>query len=298
MTKRTKIPAQISAATIGLVGVIAAAIIGLCGAIIVAYFGYLGIRAQIEEPIHATQTAQAKLPSASLPTPASQSNTPSQSNPPAGNNSSPTDTDWQTFLNLDTGSGCGTLRVLPIAINPNGNTEKQITDANLDKIQDWSIIAGSRYLMLNSIANNDWIKISKSLNVSVSTTSTIPAHVDVVNIEGCGGTGHNRVFPSINLRSDLSNFTQELTFSGADFFTLQPGEFEVFEVPFGCEDLGYYNISVSTEYTYQGESGIAEFPEFNVLCPQTFTVYSITADGSLIGAENYSWKNGKFSPTP
>ena len=61
MAKKTKVPAQISVATIGLVGVIAAAVIGLCGTIIVAYFGYLGIRTQIEEPIDATSTAEARL---------------------------------------------------------------------------------------------------------------------------------------------------------------------------------------------------------------------------------------------
>jgi hypothetical protein len=298
MAKKTKEPTQISIAKIGLIGVIVAAVIGLCGTIIASYVGYLSIRAQIEEPIHATQTAQANLLSLSLPTPAPQSNTPSQSTPPISNNSSPANTDWQNFLDVDTGAGCGTLRVLPIAINPNGNIAEQIANTNLVKSQDWTIIPGYRFLLLNSIASNDWIKIGKSLNVSVSTNSTILAHVDVVDIQGCGGTGQVRVFSSINLRSDLRSFTQESTFSGADFFTLQPGEFEVFEVPFECKAFGYYSISVSAEYTYQGESGVVEFPKFNALCPQTFTSYSVTADGSLIGVENYAWKNGEYSQTP
>ena len=33
----------------------------LLGVLITAYFGYLGIRSQIEIPIHATQTAEARL---------------------------------------------------------------------------------------------------------------------------------------------------------------------------------------------------------------------------------------------
>jgi hypothetical protein len=58
MGKKAKEPTQISIAKIGLIGIVIAAVIGLCGAIIAAYIGYLGVKAQIERPIHATQTAE------------------------------------------------------------------------------------------------------------------------------------------------------------------------------------------------------------------------------------------------
>ena len=90
MAKKTKVPAQISVATIGLVGVIAAAVIGLCGTIIVAYFGYLGIRTQIEEPIDATSTAEARLTALANIFSATPLQTPTVSNESSGlsNNSS------------------------------------------------------------------------------------------------------------------------------------------------------------------------------------------------------------------
>jgi hypothetical protein len=58
MGKKAKEPQQISIAKIGLIGVVVAAVIGLGGTIIAAYIGYLSIKAQIEKPIHATQTAE------------------------------------------------------------------------------------------------------------------------------------------------------------------------------------------------------------------------------------------------
>ncbi|MCB0165201.1 MAG: hypothetical protein KDI79_13300 [Anaerolineae bacterium] len=53
-------PIELLVAKIGVMGTIVAALIGLIGIGITAYFGYLGIQAQIELPIQATQTAEAK----------------------------------------------------------------------------------------------------------------------------------------------------------------------------------------------------------------------------------------------
>lgn len=48
-------------------------ILAFLGTVLVAYFGYLGARSQIEIPIHATQTAEAKLTSVAQKTPESTS---------------------------------------------------------------------------------------------------------------------------------------------------------------------------------------------------------------------------------
>jgi hypothetical protein len=58
MGKKSKEKTQISIAKIGLIGAIAAATITFIGILISAYIGYLGDKAQIEKPIHATQTAE------------------------------------------------------------------------------------------------------------------------------------------------------------------------------------------------------------------------------------------------
>ena len=108
--------------------------------------------------------------------------------------------------------------------------------------------------------------------------------------------GQIRNFSETILRSDLKNFTQQATFSGADFFTLQPGEFERFKIPFECDAPGYYKISVTSAYKYQGNTGTLSFPEFKVLCPKAFTVWNVDSMGPIVGVENYSWSNGRCLP--
>lgn len=58
---KTKSPVEVLVAKYGLFGTVAVAIIGLLGTCITAYFGYMGIRAQVESPILATQTAESKM---------------------------------------------------------------------------------------------------------------------------------------------------------------------------------------------------------------------------------------------
>ncbi len=59
--KKIKSPVEVLVAKYGLFGTLVVAIFGLLSAGITAYFGYMGIRAQIEAPILATQTAVARL---------------------------------------------------------------------------------------------------------------------------------------------------------------------------------------------------------------------------------------------
>lgn len=239
---------------------------------------------------------------APLPTPASQPNSPSQPNTSSSNNSSGSNTDWQQFLTVEPFVGC-VGRLLPIAVNTSGDPAQQIADTNpiADVRKDWAIVpinSSAILFYLTNTGNHDWVELNKSLNVSVSTNSKVSKHADVVELVGCGGTNQIREFPSINLRSDLNNFTQKSTFAGADYFTLQPGEFEVFKVNFKCETTGYYKVSPTVEYSYQGEKGIIEFPEFNVLCPESFTVYTMGDINSLSGVESYMWENGEYSLNP
>jgi len=238
---------------------------------------------------------------APLPTPSS--NTSSQSNSPSSNSTTASNSDWQQFLTITSErfDVCYD-RVLPIAINPNGNVQDQIWNTNPDVMRlNWTVpIFDSSWFLfeLTSISDNDWIEISKSLNVNVSTSSNIPSHIDILT-QACGGAGQVRDFSSIDLRTDLNSFSKEAIFAGADFFTLQPGEFEVFSIPFQCNAPGYYKISITSEYSYQGDNGIIEFPEFNALCPQSATVYYGTdADGTVVGAANFTWKNGKYIQSP
>lgn len=60
----------------GLIGTVTAALIGVIGVGFTAYFGYLGIRTQIEEPIKATQTAEAAQAQIEVPINATLTQTP------------------------------------------------------------------------------------------------------------------------------------------------------------------------------------------------------------------------------
>jgi hypothetical protein len=233
---------------------------------------------------------------APLATPASSSNF------SPGNTASTSNTDWQEFLTVEPWVGC-TPRVSPIAIDPNGNTAEQIDSTNpIATVRiNWPIVPfqlNSVLFTLTSTADADWIEIDKSLDVTVVTNSSIPQHVDVIELSGCGGTQQIRDFPETNLRTDLSSFTQKSTFSGADFFTLQPGEFEKFNVPFLCDAPGHYIISVDANYIFQGENGTIDFPEFDALCPESFTIYNTDGSGYLFGVETYTWGNGEYIQTP
>jgi hypothetical protein len=233
---------------------------------------------------------------APLATPASSSNFSSS------NTSITSNTDWQQFLTVEPWVGC-TPRVSPIAIDPNGNTAEQIASTNpmADVRINWPIVPfrlNSVLYTLTSTADQNWIEIDKSLDVAVVTNSSIPQHVDVIELSGCGGTREIRDFPGTDLRTDLSSFTQKSTFPGADFFTLQPGEFEKFNVPFVCDAPGHYIISVHANYTYKGENGTIDFPEFDALCPESFTIYNTDGSGYLFGVENYTWENGEYRQTP
>lgn len=247
----------------------------------------------------------APLPTpSSAPNQSSQSNSSPQSSSSSGNSSTSSNTNWKQFLTImPEPFGVCNQRVLPIAVDPSGNVGEQISNTNPTSTirQGWTVanIGSSSFLFqLTSSSAGDWIKISKSLDVNVSADSSIPRHTDVLNMPGCGGTGQIRDFSSIKLRTDLSSFSQKTNFTGADFFTLQPGEFEVFSVPFQCSAPGYYRVSITAEYSYQGENGVMEFPEFDILCPQSATVYTTYDGESIAGAENFDWKNGKYIQSP
>jgi hypothetical protein len=234
-----------------------------------------------------------------LPTPAqTQSNSPS-----TNNNYSTSSSDGNKILNIEETSVCNP-RVLPIAINASGDTQEQImnTDPWTNRLH-WALIPENSELSMrfniSSIADsNNWIQLDKSLNVSVSVETNIPDHTDVFNGVGCGGAGNIRKFSQTPLQADMQNFTKEVIFSGADFFTLQPGEFEIFSIPFKCNTPGYYTISISTKYTYENQSGIIEFPDAHILCPSSYTVYSISTDDTIVGVESFKWQNGNYAKAP
>lgn len=223
-----------------------------------------------------------------LPTPASQP----PSNSSSSNNYADSSSNWQEILTIEQVSVCD-LRVLPIAINTSGDTQDQImkTDPWQNRV-NWALVPENSELsvkfFITSIAtSNNWIQLDKSVDVAVSVETNIPAHADVFNGVGCGGTGSIRKFSQTPLRDDMQNFTKEATFSGADFFTLQPGEFEIFSIPFKCNAPGYYTISISSKYTYESQSGNLEFPEAHVLCPNSYTVYSVSTDDQIVGVESF-----------
>jgi hypothetical protein len=59
-SQASKSPVEVIVAKYGLFGTVITALLGLIGVSLAAYISYLGIRAQIEAPLHATQTAEAR----------------------------------------------------------------------------------------------------------------------------------------------------------------------------------------------------------------------------------------------
>ena len=270
---------------------ITVAIIGVCGtvcaAFITALFGFMSIQSQVKTPINATQTAEARNSSSS-------SNSSSQTN----------DLDWTNFIEVNHIPLCD-FRVLPDNLNYNsGNVGEQIAKAFEN---DRSIWAEVPYVIdefnqtadilfdIRNTSSQDWVEVSKTVDISIDVQSEIPAKVDVLHPIGCGGGGEIRYFPNVNLDDQFSQYTETVTFEDFDYFTLQLGEFEQFLIPFTCTTPGYYRLTLSIPINIRDEAGEI-LSTTSVLCPSSFVLWDFDpVVNTVVAVNSYTWDGSTYT---
>lgn len=290
-TSRVNIDIKILLAIIGVSGTIIAALI-------TAVFSFLATKAQVEVPIKATQTSEASLPTI----------TPTTFVQPTVF-IKPTEFDWHSIVIVEDARRC-TRVIIPndVDLSDNGvgpeladayNSGITRSWAQVPYIYDSNLNSADVEFHFTSISNKSWIELSKTVYVSIEVEENIPDFVNVMDPLGCGGGGEVRRFPVVALENSYLQFTTKTNFPDFDFFTLQPGEFEYFIIPFECKTPGYYRLTLSVPFKYDGDEGIIETPTIVVACPQNFTLLELDVPtGTIYGVENYEWNNSDYSRVP
>ena len=143
--------------------------------------------------------------------------------------------------------------------------------------------------------NDEWIKISNTVNITVSY-ETISDIVQIIEITGSGGTGINRISSSpIILTSNYKKAEIDATFIDGDYFTLQPGEMEIFEIPLICSSPGSYKITITVNYSYKGINYISRFSKFPTqLCPLNVVYWSWEIGLGFWNRQEYKWNGSTY----
>jgi hypothetical protein len=150
------------------------------------------------------------------------------------------------------------------------------------------------------VSDTRWIKIANELTVDVTTQKDMPEHVNTINYGQCGGTGEIRRFPSMNFSTDFDTYTIRPTYPDADFFTLQPGEFEEFVIPFECKSIGIYYFTINVSYEISNISGVSDSDKtVGFMCPQTYTAWGFDPFvHQFLSSITYQWNGNGYEEIP
>ncbi|MBC8507863.1 MAG: hypothetical protein H8D34_23590, partial [Chloroflexi bacterium] len=244
-----------------VIGSIAVAAIGVIGTIIAAYIGFLGTRIQVERPIHATQTAEHLSNAQSITTPVPDNAISIEAIDITSN-----DVNMSSLVEINSNwSPCGP-RLLPSYIDLEDNldeAQRQINEAlSASEMGLWElgpyINQGDFFLRLEikNVSNNpEWLRLSNQVNFIVSTIREIPIEMNFVEFSECGGVGYFKEFPPSDLLANVDEYKIGLTYPDADYFTLQPGEFEIFDFSIFCKDPGLYEIAIEIPVSHDNQDG-------------------------------------------
>jgi hypothetical protein len=208
--------------------------------------------------------------------------------------------DWTELLDVRVALPLDTCPI--VAFPPNANPEKNQEQAasfaaeakQSGEVDRWPIVGEDPVdleVTFTSLPQNaNWVKLSNSIDVIVKVNRDMPEHLHALLLAwGCGGGGSTRSFSNISLSDNNETYRQKSTTSEFDFFTLQPGEFEVFSLPFDCEATGIYSIVFELPYTLLDGSGIVTFQwDRLIICPKSYTSWAFE-EKTFIFADKYIW---------
>lgn len=297
MSKSAKPKAKKSLSTTAIITIVVA-FLGCFGtvaaALISGVFLYVTTQAQIDRPIAFTQTAEYI--------------------PPQSSNSF----DWGNILTIDPQTPCPAVYV-PNSMYQGEDKTSWVKD-NLfsyytnDELMYAPLLAydlsGSLklYLFITNVeTDGEWIVLSKDLDVSVRHVDTEPDMAEIVYLTGCGGEGFYRDFSVVPLNADYPEYLTSAESNDADYYTLEPGESEMFVLNFQCEATGVYSVKVELPVKYQGEDKTVVYTSFpGILCPDHLN-FNYGNPGAPIGdygyevvlynTEQYEWNGTGYTET-
>lgn len=224
--------------------------------------------------------------------------------------------EWSHIMsvNLDPASPllCQGL-LLPPNIRPDQDINlaaKQVMDewkGTDDPFSSWLFVSNpstngvSLLLTLTNLPDRvDWIKLENKLDVSINAESNPPDQVNVLTVTGCGAGGLYRTFSDVSLASEFQNYKITSASSDFDFFSLQPGESEIFELSLNCQAPGIYRATFNIPYSSLESRGMVEVEyDRSIICPSAFTVWTMEmADEAFVSSKSYVWNGTGYAIRP
>ncbi|MBS4014972.1 MAG: hypothetical protein KGZ86_00820 [Candidatus Latescibacteria bacterium] len=278
------------------------AVIGLCGtlaaAIVAGVFGLINTRTQIDRPIMFTQTAESI----------------SAINPTNTEEPSPTEPslDWQKIVTVRDRTPSSPALVYPEYLFSGSDVVKWLQENGGQYYYDGELMYslyihdGDSYFIfgleiVNKSGGQDWVRLGNDMTLSVQYIGDAPDVTHVVELPLGSGAGFFREFSEVPLNSAFDRYDAKAVSTDADFYTLEPGEFEIFVVRFVCEHPGVYNVQFNIPITYQGEDGLITYTGANgFVCPDKMTYYLggvVNAEKDVIisDVKQYEWTGSGYS---
>ncbi len=314
---------EINLAKIGLISAIAVAVIGLLSTAVSAYFTSQTAQAPIIIPIQATQTAEAKSINSLVPiSPTGTTNIPASTtessmtatlpdqNPTVMPTNMPTvlptesNQDWTSIFQIYTLGTCAQPVVLPSSIDFEEDPETVALQINAaassNEVEKWQIGPGGRRIItlarniVSKIENKEWIQLSNTARVIIRGKDTAPNHVNVLMT--CAGGGSNRLFPPIELYPQFNQYEVSTTYQEADYFSLQPGEFESLHFVFYCTKPGIYSVELLIDYLYLDQTGKVTIYPPDLVCPDSYSLWESWQIPYKLG--DYVWDGNEYIESP
>jgi hypothetical protein len=204
---------------------------------------------------------------------------------------------------------CPISRVLPGYVHPEENEQEALAQV-LQSIEDksyekWQQAPFGESFKLGSLITSvsqdiERIKLSNTAHVEV-IAKDVPDHINVYITGQCAG-GSNRPFPPIALDSAFKTYSGSIINTHFDYFSLQTGEFEVFEFTFNCKSPGIYNVRLEVPYEL-GEDArtITIHNSAELVCPKSYTEWfdlGFNDNTTFDRVKNYVWNGEQYEETP
>jgi len=315
--------ASITTLFVAIVGCVATII----AAIITGFFGYLGDSISADTPNSTTQTVESSAPgtnitSAPTDTPYSvviptQTQLIQAINTPVSELVLlPTDTpaaeidsvNWSGIITYSLFTPCA-YHIIPSDLH-SGNDQVAWIQDNFQYLLDnqdaylysvYPVSSGtfSVFIDITHIPNEQyWVKLDNDLSVMVSYLQEVKQDVAIYRQVGCGGGGFIRYFTDVNLQSDHPEYIEIITTSDADFFTLEPGETETFNLTFKCQAPGIYRLRISVPISYMDAKGTLDITDIGgIVCPESVSAYDVDGydeNWIVISSASYYWNGSEY----
>jgi hypothetical protein len=198
---------------------------------------------------------------------------------------------------------CWMPLVFPNDIAPDKDVEEAL--AFLDNIEPEAMVTWRRApwaldgslqvdLSLRALpGNQEWTHVENEAKVTVQTFNA-PEHVNV--LKDCAGAAEFRYFTEVPLDREYDQYSAQTSVPNIDFFTLEPGEFEIFSFAFKCKAPGRYAVDLDILYSYAGQADKVRFTPADFICPHSYTVWSHLARLNPDYANTFIWNGVEYVP--